>query len=166
MKRIITIISAAVLGISAAAQNVEVQSISAQTILDHAEFGNITINDANLSRNAGIMTINMDLDMSEFNVNTNRAVLLTPYIVKGDEYRDLPSLGFYGRNRYYYYVRNDNRMCEGASETSYKEGEEPEYLPYFVNIPYEDWMKGAELMMERKVYGCCGDVIDTDYCFL
>ena len=166
MKRIITIISAAVLGISAAAQNVEVQTISAQTILDHTEFGNITINDANLSRNAGIMTINMDLDMSEFNVNTNRAVLLTPYIVKGDEYRDLPSLGFYGRNRYYYYVRNDNRMCEGASETSYKEGEEPEYLPYFVNIPYEEWMKGAELMLERKVYGCCGDVIDTDYCFL
>lgn len=174
MKRIITIISAAVLGMSATAtfslaqtahngqQDVAIQKIDD----DHPEFGNITINDAELSRNSGIMTINMDFDLSKFDVNTNRAILLTPYIVKGEEYRDLPSLGFYGRNRYYYYVRNDGKMCEGSAETSYKAGEEPEYLPYFANVPYEEWMKGAELMLERKVYGCCGDVVETDYCLL
>lgn len=131
-----------------------------------AEFGGIVVNDASLIRNAGIMSVNMDIDLSSFEVDANRAVLLTPYLVKGEDYYDLPSLGFYGRNRYYYYVRNDGRMCEGSSETSYKAGDEPDHLPYFVNIPYQDWMKGAELMMERKVFGCCGNVEGTDYCSL
>lgn len=174
MKRIITIISAAVLGMSATAtfslaqtahdgrQDVAVR----KTDDAHVEFGDITINDAGLSRNSGIMTVNMDLDLSKFDVHTNRAVLLTPYIVKGEDYHDLPSLGFYGRNRYYYYVRNDGRMCEGSAETSYRAGEEPEYLPYLANVPYEEWMKGAELMLERKVFGCCGEVLGTDYCLL
>lgn len=131
-----------------------------------AEFGGIVVNDASLIRNAGIMSVNMDIDLSSFEVDANRAVLLTPYLVKGEDYYDLPSLGFYGRNRYYYYVRNDGRMCEGSSETSYKAGDEPDHLPYFVNIPYQEWMKGAELMMERKVFGCCGNVEGTDYCSL
>lgn len=180
MKKVITIISAAVLGISAATAqtilqegpvlkagiNNGLQDSAVKAVDGHAEWGNITINDAGIDRNDGLISVNMDLDLSKFDVNTNRAVLLTPYIVNGEESQVLPSLGFYGRNRYYYYVRNDGRMCEGSAETSYKSGDEPEYLPYFVNVPYEDWMRGAELMLEKKVYGCCGNVLDTEYCSL
>lgn len=136
-------------------------AMNAQTV-----FETITVNDAEIVRNDGLMSVNMDLDMSEFNVKNNRAILLTPYIVKGDESIDLPSLGFYGRDRYYYYLRNDGQMCEGSAETSYKDGDYPEFIPYFVNVPYEDWMQGAELMLEKKIYGCCGNVLDTKYCHL
>ena len=166
MKRIITIISAAVLGMSLSAQPATVRTVATKAVSDHTEFGNITVNDAELSRNSGVMTVNMDLDLSQFEVGTNRAILLTPYIVRGEEYHDLPSLGFYGRNRYYWYVRNDHQMCEGAAETSYKAGEEPDYLPYFANVPYQEWMKGAELMLEKKTFGCCGEVLDTEYYLL
>ena len=99
MKRIITIISAAVLGMSLSAQPATVRTVATKAVSDHTEFGNITVNDAELSRNSGVMTVNMDLDLSQFEVGTNRAILLTPYIVRGEEYHALPSLGVYGRNR-------------------------------------------------------------------
>jgi hypothetical protein len=60
-------------------------------------FENILINDAEINRNDQVMTVNMDLDLSEFEVSSNRAVLLTPYIINGTESKALPSLGFYGK---------------------------------------------------------------------
>lgn len=170
MKRILIIISSAVLGMTVlTAQTTDhngEQASVAHAVDGRAEFGDIVVNDAELTRNADIMSVNMDFDFTDFDVNTNKAILLTPFIVKGEDRYELPSLGFYGRNRYYYYVRNDGKMCEGSAETSYRAGEEPEHLPYFVNIPYQEWMKGAELMVEKKVFGCCGNVEGTEYCHL
>ena len=160
MRRIITIISSAVLGMAAVfAQDSTAVSIAGDAVV----IDNIRINDAEIFQNGGIMCVNMDMDLSEFKVNANNAVLLTPYIVKGDDFHDLPSLGIYGRNRYYYYVRNDKNMSEGSAETSYLAGDEPENIPYFINIPYQEWMNGADLMLERKVFGCCGDVVEVSF---
>ena len=77
-------------------------TVSAQT-----DFKKIVINDADLSRNQNLMTVSIDFDFSAFNVESNRAVLLTPYIIKGEVSVALPALGFYGRDRYFYYIRND-----------------------------------------------------------
>ena len=53
-------------------------TVSAQT-----DFKKIVINDADLARNQNLMTVTMDFDFSAFNVESNRAVLLTPYIKCG-----------------------------------------------------------------------------------
>lgn len=142
-------------------------TMSAQTVQTSQEaFDGITINNAEIDRNADDMTVNMDMDMSDFNVLSNRAVLLTPYVVKDGDRVGMPSLGIYGRDRYFYYVRNDKTMVEGSAETSYRENEVPDFIPYFASVPYEDWMAGSELVLEKKTYGCCGNLINTEYCTL
>ena len=136
-------------------------AVNAQAVMD-----GIVINDAELNRNDQVMTVNMDLDFSEFDLSKNEAVLITPYIIRDTLSKTLPSLGVYGRNRYFYYVRNGESMIDGDNETVYRDSEMPEYIPYIANVPFEDWMQGAHLMLEEKVYGCCGKILDEDSCML
>lgn len=136
-------------------------TVSAQT-----DFKKIVINDADLARNQNLMTVTMDFDFSAFNVESNRAVLLTPYIIKGDVSVALPALGFYGRDRYFYYIRNDQQLTNSEIKDAYLENKMPEYIPYIVNVPFEKWMNGADLVIERKVFGCCGKLEEEDFCIL
>ena len=136
-------------------------TVSAQT-----DFKKIVINDADLARNQNLMTVTMDFDFSAFNVESNRAVLLTPYIIKGDVSVALPALGFYGRDRYFYYIRNDQQLTNSEIKDAYLENKMPEYIPYIVNVPFEKWMNGADLVIERKVFGCCGKLVEEDFCIL
>ena len=152
MRRIIVVIAAAIVGHF---------TLSAQT-----DFKSIIIHDAEITRNQDFMTVSMDLDFSEFNVGSNRAVLVTPYIVKGEDSVSLPALGFYGRDRYFYYIRNDKQLTSSEIKDAYLESEMPEYIPYLENVPFEKWMAGADLVIERKVFGCCGKLEEEDCCML
>lgn len=152
MRRIIVLIAAVIVGNF---------TLSAQI-----DFKSIIINDPDINRNQDLMTVNMDLDFSKFDVNSNRAILLTPYIVKGEESVALPALGFYGRDRYFYYIRNEKQITDSEIRDAYMESEIPEYIPYLASVPFEKWMTGADLVIERKVFGCCGKLEEEDYCML
>ena len=149
MKRLITLMAAFV-----AASYL----CSAQT-----SFDGITLNDVELNRNENLMSVNMDVDFTEFDVSTNKAVLYTPVLTTRQDTASFPSVGIYGRNRYYYYVRNDRQLADSTAETSFNEKDLPDYLPYFASVPYLKWMPGAELKMEKKTFGCCGKLISTEY---
>ena len=136
-------------------------SLFAQT-----DFNNIRINDSDLVRNDNLMSVFLDMDFTDFNVRSNRAVLLTPYIVNGENSQAFPSLGFYGKNRYYYYKRNDMDFSPNTVQDAYIESEIPDYIPYSASVRYESWMTGGTLVIERKVFGCCGDILDEDRCVL
>lgn len=131
---------------------------SAQT-----SFDGITLNDVELNRNENLMSVHMDVDFTEFDVSTNTAVLYTPVLTTRQDTAYFPSVGIYGRNRYYYYVRNDRQLADSTAETSFNEKDLPDYLPYFASVPYLKWMPGAELKMEKKTFGCCGKLISTEY---
>jgi len=120
----------------------------------------VDVSDWNATHDGRYMTVDMDLDMKDLEVKSNRAVLLTPRLVNGADSVDLKSVGVYGRRRYYYYVRNSESMLTGADELSYRANQKPGTLSYTALVPYETWMNGAELRLERAVYGCCGDVLD------
>ena len=153
MRRLFIILAAMALGQAV---------MTAQTVQAPQEaFNGITISNAEIDRNADNMMVNMDMDMSKFNVPSNKAVLLTPYVVKDGDRVGMPSLGIYGHDRYFYYVRNDKTMVEGSAETSYRENEVPDLIPYFASVPYEDWMAGSELVLEKKTYGCSSTVPAT-----
>ncbi len=59
-----------------------------------------------LSKNGAFMLIEMDIDLTQVEVTSNEALLLTPQLVKEDQTKDLPAIGIYGRKRYFYYNRN------------------------------------------------------------
>ncbi len=147
MKRILTTISL-LLGVASASDAQIVKGVRVDSL--------------RLDRSGEYLAVDMDFDLSDLDVESNRAVLLTPQLVNGADTLDLPSIGIYGRQRYFYYVRNGESMLRGKEETSYRASEKPDGVPYTNVIPYEEWMNGAYLSLNRCVYGCCGDLLSEE----
>lgn len=112
-----------------------------------------------MEHNGGYMEVDMKLDLKDLDVDGNRAVLLTPRLVGGNDSIDLPSIGIYGRRRYYFYVRNGESMLTGKDEASYKASRKPSDIAYHTITSYADWMNGARLSLHRSDYGCCNSLL-------
>lgn len=135
-------------GLTAEAQN------SKQTVVD-----GVSVSDVRMERNGAYIAVDMNLGLEDLAVEGNRAVLLTPRLVNGSDSLDLPSIGIYGRRRYYFYVRNGESMLTDKDEMSYKASEKPDGIAYHNIVSYADWMNGAVLSLHRSDYGCCNTLL-------
>jgi len=126
----------------------------AQSVVD-----GVTVDGQKMERNGRYLSVDMTLGLSGLDVDANRAVLLTPRLVNGNDSVDLPSVGVYGRRRYYFYVRNGESMLSGKEEASYRASRRPDSILYNKVIPYEAWMNGARLSLHRSDYGCCNTLL-------
>lgn len=119
----------------------------------------VRVSGLSMEHSGGYMIIDMHIDMQDLDVEANRAVLLTPRLSNGTDSLDLPSIGIYGRRRYYFYVRNGGGMLTGKEETSYKAALKPADIAYHDIVAYADWMDGAKLSLHRSDYGCCNTLL-------
>ena len=55
----------------------------------------VSINHYKMERNGTYLTVEMTVDLTALDVETNRAVLLTPRLFNGADSLDLPSIGIY-----------------------------------------------------------------------
>ncbi len=126
----------------------------------------VMVENLSITRNGRYISVDMLIDMKNLKVSGNRAVLLTPRIVNGNDSISLPAVGVYGRRRYYTYIRNGESMLSGADEKTFKASKKPDTLPYRADVDYEEWMDGARLTLEREEYGCCNSILDDQYAML
>ena len=120
----------------------------------------ISVDNLRMSRSGDALTVSMDIDMSQLDVESNRAVILTPWVAAQGDSIELPSVGVYGRGRYYHYLReNGEGMITGSSETVIRASKKPDVQVYSATVGYEPWMEGASLTLRRQDYGCCGNVL-------
>lgn len=106
-----------------------------------------------VNRNGKYLTVELGVDLAGLDVASNRAVLLTPRLVSGADSLDLPSIGVYGRRRYYYYMRNGISDILGEQEAVYKASRKPDNMDYHRLVLYEEWMDGAALKFHRRDLG-------------
>ena len=119
----------------------------------------VSIEKFNMNREGKYLTVELNLDIEKLDVDANRAVLLTPRLVNGTDSIDLPSVGIYGRRRYYYYIRNGIGCISGENETVYRVSEKPGNVAYRNLTEYKDWMDGAVLKIHRSDWGCCHEIL-------
>jgi len=119
----------------------------------------VSISGMKMERNGGFLAVEMAMNLKDLKVDGNRAVLLTPRLVNGNDSLDLPSVGIYGRRRYYFYVRNGESLLTDKDEMSYKASDKPESIDYNKVLPYSEWMNGATLTIHRSDYGCCNTLL-------
>lgn len=135
-----------------------VSSAIAQTVVPGAG-----VRDLNMQRNGKYMTVQMVLDLKDLDVKFNRAVILTPVIKNGSDSIELSSVGVYGRNRYYHYQRIGIGQITGEDELSFRASKMPDTVSYNSISNYAEWMEGATLLLNRKDFGCCSDILaDND----
>lgn len=126
----------------------------------------VDISDVVLAHDGNYLTVGMNLGLKDLKVKSSRAVLLTPRLVNGNDSIDLPSVGIYGRQRYYVYIRGGESMLTGPEEISYRASRRPDVVEYSQVVPYADWMNGADLKLYRDLYGCCNSLLDEDQALL
>ncbi len=119
----------------------------------------VTADSVRLERNGKLLSVDMTLQLSALEVKSSRAVLLTPRLVNGGNSAELPSVGIYGRQRYYHYVRGGESMLTGKDEISFRVKDCPRVLSYNQVLAYEPWMDGATLTLHRQDYGCCSELL-------
>jgi len=122
----------------------------------------VSVDGFGMERHGGYMAVDMNLDLRDLDVDGNRAVLLTPRLVNGPDSVELPSVGIYGRRRYYIYVRNGESLLTGADERSFRASQKPDSIAYSEVLPYEEWMNGAALSLHRCDYGCCSTLLSEE----
>lgn len=120
----------------------------------------VGVREVQVMRNNDYMAVEMQVDLHELEVKGTQAVVLTPCLVNGSDSLALYSVGVYGRQRYYYYVRNGESMLTGTTEQSYRWNEKPSELAYHTVVPYAEWMNGSSLVLLRQDYGCCSALTD------
>lgn len=130
-------------------------SATAQALPDD----NVSADSVCVKRRGGYLDIRMNVDLSGLKIDGNRAVLLTPYLRRGEDSLELRSIGIYGRKRYYSYIRNGESMLTGSRELSYRSKDMPSGVAYEDKADYDGWMNGAEVVLRRQDYGCCGSLL-------
>lgn len=123
----------------------------------------VCVDSFKMERSGNYLSLNAVLDFSDLKVDANRAVLLTPSLVNGGDSLVLPSVGIYGRRRYYFYVRNGESMLSGADESVYRASKKPDTFKLEKVIPYEDWMNGGTLKLCRSDWGCCNSLVADQF---
>lgn len=119
----------------------------------------VSVNDCHINRNGKYLTVEMEMGLTGLEVNPNAAVLITPRLVNGADSLDLPSVGVYGRRRYYYYLRNGESTISGDKEKAFRASEKPETVEYNDPVIYKKWMDGATLKLHRSDWGCCREMV-------
>ena len=129
-------------------------SVSAQVVPD-----GLAVSDASLKRNGEYLTATMNLNFPDLKLKHTQAAVFTPMVVNGSDTVRLPSVGVYGRTRYYQTERANKMPLGGGKGIALHYHKTMEPVAYQENIPYESWMNGSTLIVERQNYGCkfCGD---------
>lgn len=139
MRRFIVIIAALLIGVSAA---------DAQTV------NGVSVESFTMERSGSYVIVDMDIDISELEVKSAQAVVLTPHIVRDTMTVALRSIGVYGRNRDFYYQRNEELSPTTIDDLSFRSRKAPDMVSYHAVVPFEEWMDGCQLIFERTDCGC------------
>lgn len=122
----------------------------------------LPINKIELKRNADLMTVNMDLKLSDYVMKGDQVSLFTPVLLNGKDSVEFNPVGLYSRLRYIQYLRDDHDAVGGENEVSFPYSKRPEVMEISQSVPFEEWMNGATLFIKRCDYGCCQSILGED----
>lgn len=120
--------------------------VDAQSVMN----GQIAVKDLNVARNEGNLFVTMDLDLTSLDLKSNHEIVLTPTLVALDDTLKLPQVLVAGRNRYYSYIRNAEKLNNRELYRVGKTGE----VHYQATTPFEEWMETSELILQQDSCGC------------
>lgn len=133
MKKIIISVMAALVALTAAAQEIK---------------------DVTIIHRGDSMVVSMKVDLSAIEVEKG-AVQFIPFLVKNDSVTfRLPSIGLYSRNRFYSLAR-EARSDNPLQGYNYRSIQKPDTVWYNAQVRYMPWMDGASLKVDTWETGCC-----------
>ena len=105
------------------------------------------------------LVVNMDLVLDSLDMPSNIRFVFTP-VVRGDgQERFLQPVVINGRKQQIMFERNDYKQYDEQATVVRRKNNEPQTVRYAAVVPYEDWMKNADVAIYEDLCGC-GDLLD------
>lgn len=135
----------------------------AQVVLN----GEAEISDVRLDKRANQLRISMEIDVSHAIIKSNRELQLTPLLKSDERILALPSVVVTGRKSQIYRDRNPKYFKNENNLVVVRKGkDEAQFIHYETYIAYEDWMNGAELVVDEDECGCSTVLLANDQHYL
>ena len=122
----------------------------------------VTVESYTMERSGNYIVVDLVLDITDLNIKSSQAAILTPHIVRDKQSRELRSVGIFGRNRHFYYARNEKSNPITTNDLYYRENKAPNKVAYHDVVPFEEWMNGCRLIFEREDCGCAGNTSNQE----
>lgn len=113
----------------------------------------IIISNASLWQQGESLYIDMQIDMRNLKVSSDRTLTLTPVLAGPQNNVVLPDIMINGRRKQKAYLRAMALDKTSKMELPYNKNE---ILNYTQVIPYQPWMEDAYLNLEEELCGCAG----------
>lgn len=113
----------------------------------------ISITNASLWQQGESLYIDMQIDMRNLKVSSDRTLTLTPVLADASHNVALPDIIVNGHRRQKAYVRSMTLDKTANMEIPYDKNE---VMTYTQVIPYQPWMENASLNLEEELCGCGG----------
>ncbi|MBQ1227552.1 MAG: DUF3868 domain-containing protein [Alistipes sp.] len=131
--------------------------VSAQQIMD----GQAEVKNLSVERKSSRVEVKMDVDVSSLNVGADETLVLTPVIEKGSNRLALPSIEIMGRRAWLYWLRGGEQTVTSSPLYADREAKRAERkagqkqsVAYSTSLPFESWMKSANVVIEQNSCGC------------
>lgn len=122
--------------------------------------GQVTVKNSSVKKVANTVTVNMDLDLSDLDLEANKGLVLTPMLVHDADTAEMPSAEILGRRRYIYYQRNGVTATTNPQIVERRYNGKEQSLHYTYSLPYQRWMSNSQLIMAEGACKCQQTLID------
>ena len=100
------------------------------------------------------VNVYMDLNLDDVKLASNKGLIFTPILYKGEDTLKLPAVEVMGNKRYIYYQRTKKTATQNPLIVAKRENKEPQTLRYAYSTPYQDWMKNSNFAISNDACGC------------
>ena len=133
-------------------------AMQAQTLADNS----IVIENKKVEKTDHNLVVDLTLNMDSLRLRSNQRIVFIPIVRSTDgQQRTMPQIVVNGRKQDISYKRYAHKDYPAdAQSVRRKNGTEQSYQ-YNAVVPYEDWMKNADVVIAEDLCGC-GDVKEQD----
>lgn len=113
------------------------------------------------SEDNNILTINLNIILqANLKLTSNNMATLTPFLEADGKTKLLPSIVVYGRKRNIVDQRN-HKSPENTYTVIRRQRNEEQKVSYLIQMPFEAWMRNANMKLNVDVCGCC-DILEEN----
>lgn len=137
--------------------------MAAQTQCKDAKLANKTVmvKNVRVENTANNMVVNLDLNMDSLDLPSNMRLVFTPMVTNNTEQRLMPQIVVNGRKQEISYKRKGYKDFADNAVVVRRKNNTAQTLHYSAVLPYEKWMKNADVVVAEDLCGC-GDIKDQN----
>lgn len=121
----------------------------------------VTVKNVRVENTENNMVVNLDLNMDSLDLPSNMRLVFTPMVTNNTEQRLMPQIVVNGRKQEISYKRKGYKDFADNAVVVRRKNNTAQTLHYSAVLPYEKWMKNADVVVAEDLCGC-GDIKDQN----